>query len=81
MVGDPQSDGASKLIRWITVDRVVPSADDFAWLALMTLLPRVGGGAALKQEETGGSGLYQRAELCSSLTSCPPIGGCLYLTI
>ena len=54
MVGDPQSAGASKLIRWITVDRVVTSADDFAWLALMTLLPRVGGGAAPKQEKTAG---------------------------
>jgi len=54
VVGDPQSDGASKLIRWITVDRVGPSADDFAWLELMTLLLQVGGGAALKQDEAGG---------------------------
>ena len=29
-------------------------ANDFAWLALMTLLPQVGGGAALKQEEAAG---------------------------
>jgi hypothetical protein len=45
VVGDPQSDGASKLVRWLSVDRVVPSADDFAMfrLALLTLLPQVGG--------------------------------------
>jgi hypothetical protein len=45
IVGDPQSDGASKLVRWITFDRVVPTGDDFAMfrLALMTLLPQLGG--------------------------------------
>jgi hypothetical protein len=45
VVGDPQSDGASKLIRWITMDRVVPTADDFAMfrLGLLTLLPQLGG--------------------------------------
>jgi hypothetical protein len=45
IIGDPQSDSASKLIRWLTVDRVVPSADDFGMfrLALMTVLPQVGG--------------------------------------
>jgi hypothetical protein len=45
IVGDPQPDGASKLIRWLSGDRVVPRADDFAMfrLALLTLLPQLGG--------------------------------------
>jgi hypothetical protein len=45
IISDPQSDGASKLVRWLSFDRVVPSADDFAMfrLALLTLLPQLGG--------------------------------------
>jgi hypothetical protein len=45
IVGDPQSDSASKLVRWLTFGGVDPSADDFTMfrLALLTLLPQLGG--------------------------------------
>jgi hypothetical protein len=45
IVSDPQADSASRLIRWLSAGRVVPSADDFGMfrLALLTLLPQLGG--------------------------------------
>jgi hypothetical protein len=45
VVADPQIYGASKLIAWITLGRVAPSADDLAMLrlSLLTLLPQLGG--------------------------------------
>jgi hypothetical protein len=39
-------------------------ADDFAWLALTTLLPQVGGGAALEQEETAGGAASLKEQSC-----------------
>jgi membrane protein implicated in regulation of membrane protease activity len=45
IVADPQADGATKLIRWLSAGHVAPTADDFSMLrlALLTLLPQVGG--------------------------------------
>jgi hypothetical protein len=42
---DPQTDAATKLIRWVSRDWVRPSADDLEMLRLLlfTLIPQIGG--------------------------------------
>ena len=42
---DPQTDAAIKLVAWVTLGELRPSAEDFAMLrlVLLALLPQIGG--------------------------------------